>query len=154
MDDWCLWIYYHYYVKLLTEADPNPDFLAFVREAGKVTKTVSYAEFEDYYEGLSLEIPDDEEYINNLRATWSIWGHSAFFIEGQFLNMSEILKLLCLSLYIILHIHIILFMVCSVVYCIAQCRVQFKNSGSVRLILLFSKDALNWSKVTKTFDTH
>ncbi|XP_043119928.1 calcyphosin-2 isoform X2 [Puntigrus tetrazona] len=54
------------------EADPNPDFLAFVREAGKVTKTVSYAEFEDYYEGLSLEIPDDEEYINNLRAMWSI----------------------------------------------------------------------------------
>ncbi|XP_016308443.1 calcyphosin-2-like [Sinocyclocheilus anshuiensis] len=50
----------------------NPDFLAFVREAGKVTKTVSYAEFEDYYEGLSIEIPDDEEYINNLRATWSI----------------------------------------------------------------------------------
>lgn len=78
MDDWCLWIYYHSYVKLLTEADLNPDFLAFVREAGKVTKTVSYAEFEDYYEGLSLEIPDDEEYINNLRATWSIWGHLPF----------------------------------------------------------------------------
>uniref|UniRef100_A0A8C2G3K8 Calcyphosine 2 n=1 Tax=Cyprinus carpio TaxID=7962 RepID=A0A8C2G3K8_CYPCA len=37
-----------------------------------ITKTVSYAEFEDYYEGLSIEIPDDEEYINNLRATWSI----------------------------------------------------------------------------------
>uniref|UniRef100_A0A8C1Y5G2 Calcyphosine 2 n=1 Tax=Cyprinus carpio TaxID=7962 RepID=A0A8C1Y5G2_CYPCA len=37
-----------------------------------VTKTVSYAEFEDYYEGLSIEIPDDEEYISNLRATWSI----------------------------------------------------------------------------------
>ncbi|XP_059362841.1 calcyphosin-2 isoform X2 [Carassius carassius] len=54
------------------EASLNPDFLAFVREAGKVTKTVSYAEFEDYYEGLSIEIPDDEEYINNLRATWSI----------------------------------------------------------------------------------
>ncbi|XP_016099053.1 calcyphosin-2 [Sinocyclocheilus grahami] len=54
------------------EADLNPDLLAFVREAGKVTKTVSYAEFEDYYEGLSIEIPDDEEYINNLRATWSI----------------------------------------------------------------------------------
>ncbi|KAL0167653.1 hypothetical protein M9458_035875, partial [Cirrhinus mrigala] len=51
---------------------PNPDFLTFVREAGKVTKTVSYAEFEDYYEGLSTEIPDDEEYINNLRATWNI----------------------------------------------------------------------------------
>uniref|UniRef100_A0A8C1G0C9 Calcyphosine 2 n=1 Tax=Cyprinus carpio TaxID=7962 RepID=A0A8C1G0C9_CYPCA len=54
------------------KADLNPDFLAFVREAGKVTKTVSYAEFEDYYEGLSIEIPDDEEYISNLRATWSI----------------------------------------------------------------------------------
>ncbi|XP_073706500.1 calcyphosin-2 [Garra rufa] len=54
------------------EAGPNHDFLAFVQEAGKITKTVSYAEFEDYYEGLSIEIPDDEEYINNLRATWSI----------------------------------------------------------------------------------
>ncbi|XP_052437491.1 calcyphosin-2 isoform X2 [Carassius gibelio] len=54
------------------EANLNPDFLAFVREAGKVTKTVSYADFEDYYEGLSIEIPDDEEYINNLRAMWSI----------------------------------------------------------------------------------
>ncbi|XP_050990843.1 calcyphosin-2 isoform X1 [Labeo rohita] len=54
------------------EAGPNPDFLTFVREAGKVTKTVSYADFEDYYEGLSIEIPDDEEYINNLRATWNI----------------------------------------------------------------------------------
>ncbi|KAK7151812.1 hypothetical protein R3I94_008228 [Phoxinus phoxinus] len=54
------------------EAVPNSDILAFVREAGKVTKTVSYAEFEDYYEGLSIEISDDEEYINNLRATWSI----------------------------------------------------------------------------------
>ncbi|XP_067246082.1 calcyphosin-2 [Chanodichthys erythropterus] len=54
------------------EAGPNPDILAFVRETGKVTRTVSYAEFEDYYEGLSIEIPDDEEYINNLRATWSI----------------------------------------------------------------------------------
>lgn len=63
---------YHSYFGLLTEAVPNPDILAFVREAGKVTKTVSYAEFEDYYEGLSIEISDDEEYINNLRATWSI----------------------------------------------------------------------------------
>uniref|UniRef100_A0A9J7WYZ4 Calcyphosine 2 n=1 Tax=Cyprinus carpio carpio TaxID=630221 RepID=A0A9J7WYZ4_CYPCA len=44
----------------------------FLKEAGKITKTVSYAEFEDYYEGLSIEIPDDEEYINNMRATWSI----------------------------------------------------------------------------------
>lgn len=63
---------YHSHFGLLTEAGPNPDILAFVRETGKVTRTVSYAEFEDYYEGLSIEIPDDEEYINNLRATWSI----------------------------------------------------------------------------------
>ncbi|ROL23549.1 Calcyphosin-2 [Anabarilius grahami] len=53
-------------------AGPNSDILAFVRETGKVTRTVTYAEFEDYHEGLSIEIPDDEEYINNLRATWSI----------------------------------------------------------------------------------
>ncbi len=84
MDNLCLWIYYHSYVELLTEANPNPDFLAFVWDAGKVTKTVSYAEFEDYYEGLSIEIPDDEEYINDLRAAWSIWGHLPWFWKDTF----------------------------------------------------------------------
>uniref|UniRef100_A0A671KAQ8 Calcyphosine 2 n=1 Tax=Sinocyclocheilus anshuiensis TaxID=1608454 RepID=A0A671KAQ8_9TELE len=72
----------HVYVKL----DPNKTGSIFLSDIEKfyrgkqesdtalrkVTKTVSYAEFEDYYEGLSIEIPDDEEYINNLRATWSI----------------------------------------------------------------------------------
>ncbi|XP_056621764.1 calcyphosin-2 isoform X1 [Triplophysa dalaica] len=54
------------------EADPNADFWAFIKQAGEVNKSVSYAQFEDYYEGLSIEIPDDEEYINNLRSMWGI----------------------------------------------------------------------------------
>lgn len=49
------------------------DFLVCMRDTGGVTKKdVSYAEFEDYYEGLSIEIPDDQEYINILKSTWSI----------------------------------------------------------------------------------
>ncbi|KAA0715185.1 Calcyphosin-2 Calcyphosine-2 [Triplophysa tibetana] len=54
------------------EADPNADFWAFIKQAEEVNKRVSYAQFEDYYEGLSIEIPDDEEYINNLRSMWGI----------------------------------------------------------------------------------
>ncbi|XP_065139685.1 calcyphosin-2 isoform X1 [Paramisgurnus dabryanus] len=54
------------------EANPVPDFLTFIEQVGQIGKSVSYAEFEDYYEGLSIEILDDEEYINNLRAVWSI----------------------------------------------------------------------------------
>uniref|UniRef100_A0AAR2KJZ2 EF-hand domain-containing protein n=1 Tax=Pygocentrus nattereri TaxID=42514 RepID=A0AAR2KJZ2_PYGNA len=37
-----------------------------------VTKDVSYAEFEDYYQGLSIEISNDQEYINILKSTWGI----------------------------------------------------------------------------------
>lgn len=57
---------------MLTEANPNPDFWTFIQQAGQVSKSVSYAEFEDYYEGLSMEILDDEEYIDNLRSMWGI----------------------------------------------------------------------------------
>lgn len=48
------------------------DFLSCVRNAGNANQTVSYAEFEDYYEGLSIEIPNDQVYINTLRSTWNI----------------------------------------------------------------------------------
>ncbi|XP_053478397.1 calcyphosin-2 isoform X1 [Ictalurus furcatus] len=48
------------------------DFITCVRDAGRVTKHVSYAEFQDYYEGLSIEIPNDQVYINILRSTWNI----------------------------------------------------------------------------------
>ncbi|KAL7878543.1 hypothetical protein AOLI_G00095170 [Acnodon oligacanthus] len=48
------------------------DILTCMRDTGRVTKDVSYAEFEDYYEGLSIEICSDQEYINILKSTWSI----------------------------------------------------------------------------------
>ncbi|MCJ8733677.1 hypothetical protein PDJAM_G00226290 [Pangasius djambal] len=55
-----------------TEHGAALDFLTCVRDAGRVTKHVSYAEFQDYYEGLSIEIPNDQVYINILRSTWNI----------------------------------------------------------------------------------
>ncbi|XP_066541275.1 calcyphosin-2 [Hoplias malabaricus] len=48
------------------------DFLTCMQDTGRVRKDVSYAEFEDYYEGLSIEIPSDQEYINILKSTWNI----------------------------------------------------------------------------------
>ncbi|XP_036441126.1 calcyphosin-2 isoform X2 [Colossoma macropomum] len=48
------------------------DILSCIQDTGRVTKDVSYAEFEDYYEGLSIEISSDQEYINILKSTWSI----------------------------------------------------------------------------------
>ena len=34
---------------------------------------VSYSEFEEYYEGLSVCIHDDEAFTNILKNAWSIW---------------------------------------------------------------------------------
>ncbi|XP_072551740.1 calcyphosin-2 isoform X2 [Salminus brasiliensis] len=48
------------------------DFLTCVCGTGRVPKDVSYADFEDYYEGLSIEVPTDQEYIEILKNTWSI----------------------------------------------------------------------------------
>ena len=33
---------------------------------------VDYAEFEEYYEGLSLSVDSDEDFINILRNSWGI----------------------------------------------------------------------------------
>ena len=35
-------------------------------------KEVSYVEFEEYYEGLSIQVEDDEDFISILRNTWTI----------------------------------------------------------------------------------
>ncbi|KAK2848456.1 hypothetical protein Q7C36_010138 [Tachysurus vachellii] len=56
----------------LTENGAEMDFITCVWEAERVNKHVSYAEFQDYYEGLSIEIPSDQVYINILRSTWNI----------------------------------------------------------------------------------
>ncbi|KAM9481747.1 calcyphosin-2 [Clarias gariepinus] len=55
-----------------TEHGAELDFLTCVRDAGGLGKHVSYATFQDYYEGLSIEIPNDQVYINILRSTWNI----------------------------------------------------------------------------------
>ncbi|XP_062861319.1 calcyphosin-2 isoform X2 [Trichomycterus rosablanca] len=54
------------------QMDLGVDFLTCLRNTGNVNKFVSFAEFEDYYEGLSIEIPNDLVYINILRSTWNI----------------------------------------------------------------------------------
>ncbi|XP_058244247.1 calcyphosin-2 isoform X4 [Hemibagrus wyckioides] len=56
----------------LAEHGAEVDFLTCVWEAGRVSNHVSYAEFQDYYEGLSIEIPSDQAYINILKNTWNI----------------------------------------------------------------------------------
>ena len=33
---------------------------------------VSYAEFEEYYEGLSVGVPSDDDYINILKNAWGV----------------------------------------------------------------------------------
>ena len=38
----------------------------------KRQEEVSYVEFEEYYEGLSLSVHDDEDFYSILRNTWNI----------------------------------------------------------------------------------
>lgn len=38
----------------------------------KRQEEVSYVEFEEYYEGLSLSVDDDEDFYSVLRNTWTI----------------------------------------------------------------------------------
>ncbi|KAK3792689.1 hypothetical protein RRG08_020758 [Elysia crispata] len=46
-------------------------FLEDVRESSK-QEVISYTEFEEYYEGLSICLPSDEDFANVLRNTWSV----------------------------------------------------------------------------------
>ncbi|XP_004676566.1 PREDICTED: calcyphosin-2 [Condylura cristata] len=55
-----------------TEEEIKSSFLETLKDACSKSDEVSYGEFEDYYEGLSLGIVDDEDFVNILRAPWGI----------------------------------------------------------------------------------
>ncbi|KAM4678017.1 calcyphosin-2 [Discoglossus pictus] len=55
-----------------SEEEIHLDFSATMENACSNPKEVSYSEFEDYYEGLSTGIPDDDDFINILRHSWGI----------------------------------------------------------------------------------
>uniref|UniRef100_A0A8C5PBA0 Calcyphosine 2 n=1 Tax=Leptobrachium leishanense TaxID=445787 RepID=A0A8C5PBA0_9ANUR len=55
-----------------TEDEIKSAFLETMTDACKDPKDVSYGEFEDYYEGLSIGILRDEDFVNILRNSWGI----------------------------------------------------------------------------------
>ncbi|KAH0501944.1 Calcyphosin-2 [Microtus ochrogaster] len=55
-----------------TEEEIKSSFLETLREACSKSDEVSYGEFEDYYEGLSIGITDDEDFISILCTPWGI----------------------------------------------------------------------------------
>ncbi|KAL1775477.1 hypothetical protein HispidOSU_028428 [Sigmodon hispidus] len=55
-----------------TEEEIKSSFLDTLRDACSKSDEVSYGEFEDYYEGLSIGIEDDEDFVSILRTPWGI----------------------------------------------------------------------------------
>ncbi|XP_007941898.2 calcyphosin-2 [Orycteropus afer afer] len=55
-----------------TEEEIKSSFLETLKDAGSMSDEVSYCEFEDYYEGLSIGITDDEDFVNIIRTPWGI----------------------------------------------------------------------------------
>ncbi|XP_004473028.1 calcyphosin-2 [Dasypus novemcinctus] len=55
-----------------TEEEIKSSFLETLKDACSKSDEVSYCEFEDYYEGLSIGIVDDEDFVNILRIPWGI----------------------------------------------------------------------------------
>uniref|UniRef100_A0A2K6LU27 Calcyphosine 2 n=1 Tax=Rhinopithecus bieti TaxID=61621 RepID=A0A2K6LU27_RHIBE len=55
-----------------TEEEIISSFLETLKVACSKSDEVSYGEFEDYYEGLSIEIIDDEDFVTTLRTPWGI----------------------------------------------------------------------------------
>uniref|UniRef100_A0A0F7ZA08 Calcyphosin-2 n=1 Tax=Crotalus adamanteus TaxID=8729 RepID=A0A0F7ZA08_CROAD len=55
-----------------TEEEIKSSFLETLEDACSNPSEVSFGEFEDYYEGLSIGILDDEDFINVLRNPWGI----------------------------------------------------------------------------------
>ncbi|XP_050791477.1 calcyphosin-2 isoform X3 [Gopherus flavomarginatus] len=56
----------------VTEEEIKSSFLETLEDACSNSNEVSYCEFEDYYEGLSIGITDDEDFVNILRNAWGI----------------------------------------------------------------------------------
>ncbi|KAM5253463.1 calcyphosin-2 isoform 2-T2 [Hipposideros larvatus] len=55
-----------------TEEQIKSSFLETLKDACNNSDEVSYGEFEDYYEGLSIGIVNDEDFVNILRTPWGI----------------------------------------------------------------------------------
>ncbi|XP_023376709.1 calcyphosin-2 isoform X3 [Pteropus vampyrus] len=55
-----------------TEEEIKSSFLETLKGDCSKSDGVSYGEFEDYYEGLSIEIVEDEDFVNILRTPWGI----------------------------------------------------------------------------------
>ncbi|XP_074913810.1 calcyphosin-2 [Buteo buteo] len=55
-----------------TEEEIKSSFLETLGESCSNPNEVSYSEFEDYYEGLSFGIMDDDDFVNILRNPWGI----------------------------------------------------------------------------------
>ncbi|KAM4672303.1 calcyphosin-2 isoform 11-T14 [Amazona ochrocephala] len=55
-----------------TEEEIKSSFLEALGESCSNPNEVSYSEFEDYYEGLSIGIVDDDDFVNILRNSWGI----------------------------------------------------------------------------------
>ncbi|KAM5287885.1 calcyphosin-2 [Ctenodactylus gundi] len=55
-----------------TEEEIKSSFLETLKDACSKSDEVSYGEFEDYYEGLSIGIEADEDFVNNIRTPWGI----------------------------------------------------------------------------------
>nr|XP_060633422.1 calcyphosin-2 isoform X1 [Anolis sagrei ordinatus]XP_060633423.1 calcyphosin-2 isoform X1 [Anolis sagrei ordinatus] len=55
-----------------TEEEVKSSFLETLEDACSNPNEVSFSEFEDYYEGLSIGIMDDEDFVNTLRNPWGI----------------------------------------------------------------------------------
>ncbi|XP_032710650.1 calcyphosin-2 isoform X4 [Lontra canadensis] len=55
-----------------TEEEIKLSFLETLKDAGSKSDEVTYGEFEDYYEGLSIGIVHDEDFVNIIRTPWGI----------------------------------------------------------------------------------
>ncbi|XP_052021517.1 calcyphosin-2 isoform X1 [Apodemus sylvaticus] len=55
-----------------TEEEIKSSFLETLKGTCSKYDEVSYGEFEDYYEGLSIEVTSDEDFVNILRTPWGI----------------------------------------------------------------------------------
>ncbi|XP_028614921.1 calcyphosin-2 [Grammomys surdaster] len=55
-----------------TEEEIKSSFLETLKDACRKYGEISYGEFEDYYEGLSIEVASDEEFVHILRTPWGI----------------------------------------------------------------------------------
>ncbi|XP_028674253.1 calcyphosin-2 isoform X1 [Erpetoichthys calabaricus] len=56
----------------VTEEQLRAAFITTLQEVCKDKSEISYSEFEDFYEGLSIEITEDEDFINILKHSWGI----------------------------------------------------------------------------------